>query len=124
MEIVRRGFLDRGPLTDGARVSSDAEFDFTDFYPDQPVLRGTEAMRRFRDRGPWGASIHFEAERFFDVDDERVLVFVRATSTGQTSGVAVETHIAHEVTIRDGWIVRVKVHRDRTRALKALGLAE
>jgi ketosteroid isomerase-like protein len=81
-------------------------------------------MRRFRDRGPWGGSIHFEPERFFDVDDERVLVFVRATSTGQTSGVAVETDVAHEVTIRDGWIVRVKVYRDRARALEALGLAE
>jgi ketosteroid isomerase-like protein len=124
VEIVRRGFLQPGPLVDNARVSPDAEFDFTDVYPDQPILRGADAMRRFRDGGPWGASIHFEPERFFDVDDERVLVFVHATSTGQTSGAAVESRIAHEVTIRDGWIVRIKIYRDRAKALEAVGLPD
>ena len=122
VEIVRHGFLQPGPMVDSARVSPDAEFDFTDVYPDQPVLRGAGAMRRFRDGGPWGASIHFEPRRFFDVDDERVLVFVDATSTGQTSGAAVESRIAHEITVRDGWIVRVKVYRDRAKALEAAGL--
>jgi ketosteroid isomerase-like protein len=123
VEIVRRAFLDPGPLTNASRVSPNAEFDFTDVYPDQPVLRGVEEMRGFRDAGPWGGSIHFEPERYFDVDDERVLVLVRATSTGQTSGVAVESRIAHEFTFRDGLIVRVKVYRDRTEALEAVGLA-
>jgi ketosteroid isomerase-like protein len=124
VEIVRRGFLDPGPLTDAARMAPNAEFDFTDVYPDQPVLRGIEEMRRFRDSGPWGRSLHFEAERYFDVDDERVLVFVRATSTGRTSGVAVESSVAHVITILDGLIVSVKVYRDRAAALKAAGLAE
>jgi ketosteroid isomerase-like protein len=124
VEIVRRGFLDPGPLTDMARIAPDAEFDFTDVYPDQPVLRGIEEMRSFRDAGPWGRSIHFEPESYFDVDEERVLVFVRATSTGQASGAAVESRIAHEVTIRDGLIVRVKVYRTRAEALEAVGLAE
>jgi hypothetical protein len=124
VEIVRRGFLDPGPLTDAAHICADAEFDFTDLYPDQPVLRGIEEMRRFRDGGPWGGSIHFEPECYFDVDSERVLVFVRATSTGRTSGVAVESSVAHEITIRDGLIVRIKVHRDRAEALKAVGLEE
>jgi hypothetical protein len=36
----------------------------------------------------------------------------------------VETAIAHEFTLRDGLIVRVKVHRNRDEALKALGLEE
>ena len=123
VEIVRRGFLDPGPLTDSERVSPNAEFDFTDVYPDQPVLQGVEDMRRFRDSGPWGVSIQFEPESYFDVDNERVLVFVRATSTGQTSGVAVESSVAHEITLREGMIVRVKVYRDRAEALKTVGLA-
>jgi ketosteroid isomerase-like protein len=122
--IVRRGFLDRGRLTEAARLSPDAEFDFTDIYPDQPVLRGVEEMRRFRDASPWGASIHFEPEDYLDIDDERVLVLLRASSTGQASGVAVESAVAQEFTIRDGLIVRVKVYRDRAQALKAVGLAE
>jgi ketosteroid isomerase-like protein len=124
VEIVRRAFLHPGPLTDAPRLSRDAEFDFTDIYPDQPVLRGVEEMRSFRDGGPWGGSIHFAPEDYFDVDDERVLVLVRASSTGQTSGVAVESTVAHEFTLRDGLIVSVKVYRDGAKALKAVGLAE
>ena len=123
VELVRCAYLDAAPLSDGAYVAADAEFDFSEVYPDQPVLRGLEEMRRFRDSGPWGRSIHFEPERYFDVDDARVLVFVRVTSTGQASGAAVETRIAQEFEIRGGQIVRVKVHRDRARALHALGLS-
>jgi len=124
VELVRRAYLDPAPLTDGAYVAPDAEFDFSEVYPDQPVLRGLDAMRRFRDTGPWGRSIHFEPERYFDVDEERVLVFVRVSSTGQASGAGVESAIAQEFTVRDDQIVRVKVHRDRAAALLALGVSE
>jgi ketosteroid isomerase-like protein len=124
VEIVRRGYSEAGPLTDVADLAPDAEFDFTAIYPDQPVLQGIEAMRSFRDAGPWGDSIHFEPERFFDVDAERVLVFVRVTSTGQTSGAAVDSRVAQEFTVRDGLIVRVKIYRDRAEALESAGLAE
>jgi hypothetical protein len=102
VEIVRRGYVDPAPLMSAKHVAPDAEFDFTALYPDQPVLRGVEEMRSFRDAGPWDRSIHFEPERYFDVDDERVLVFVRVTSRGQASGAAVETSIAQEFTIREG----------------------
>jgi hypothetical protein len=45
------------------------------------VFRGTDVVRRFfLEGGPWGGTIQFEPERFFDVDDERVLVFVRVTA--------------------------------------------
>jgi hypothetical protein len=112
------------PLIDRAHVAPDAEFDFTAVYPDQPVLRGIEAMRTFRDAGPWGRSTRFEAERYLAVDEERVLVLVRAIATGRGSGVPVETRIAQEFTIRDRLIVRMKVHRDQSEALKAVGLEE
>ena len=124
VEIVREAFVSGAPLASYERLAPDAEFDFTAAYPDQPMLRGAEQMRAFRDSGPWGRSISFEAERYFDVDDERVLVFVRATASGQLSGTPVETAIAHEFTLRDGLIVRVKVHRNRDEALKAVGLEE
>jgi ketosteroid isomerase-like protein len=124
VEIVREVYVGPGPLSNAGRIAADVEFDFSAIYPDQPLLRGVEEMRSFRDAGPWGQSIHFEPERYVDIDDERVLVFVRATSTGQTSGAPVETRIAQEFTIRDGVIVRVKVHRDRSEALKAVGLGE
>ena len=124
VEIVREIYEGSGVLLDAHHVAPDAEFDFTAMYPEQPVLRGTEEMRGFRDGGPWGQSTNFDPESYFDVDDERVLVFVRATSTGRASGTPIETRIAHEFTIRNRLIVRVKVHRDRSEALKAVGLEE
>ena len=122
LEIVRQAFASDAPLTSSGRLAPDAEFDFTALYPDQPVLRGVDAMRAFRDAGPWGSSISFTPERYLDVDDERVLVFVRATASGQQSGTPVTSLVAHEFTLRDGMIVRVKVYSDRDAALKALGL--
>jgi hypothetical protein len=125
VDLVRSGYADPDPLTTfAARIASDAEFDFTAAYLDGPVLRGIDEIRGFRDAGPWGRSLHFEPERYFDVDSERVLVFVRVTATGQGSGASVETRSAHEFTIRDGLIMRFKVHRDRSEALDALGLSE
>jgi ketosteroid isomerase-like protein len=75
---------------------------------------------RFRDSA-WD-SIRFEPERFFDIDEERVLVFVRATATGSASAATVETNAAHEFAIRDGLVVRVKIYADRAEALDACGV--
>jgi ketosteroid isomerase-like protein len=122
VEIVREIFASAAPITSNPRLAPDAEFDFSGLYPDQPVLRGLEEMRAFRDSSPWGRSLSFAAERLFDVDDERVLVFVRGTASGRQSGVPVETKIAHEITLRRGLIVRVKAYPDRAEALRAVGL--
>jgi len=124
VDIVREAFASAGPLADYKRLAPDAEFDFTAAYPDQPLLRGVEELRAFRDTGPWGKSMRFTAERYFDVDDERVLVFVRATALGQQSGTPVATAFAHEFVLREGLIVRVRVHPNRAEALKAVGLQE
>lgn len=121
--IVREAFAYPGPLTSARQLAPDAEFDFTNLYLDQPLMRGVEEMRAFRDAGPWGASIHFEPERYFDVDDERVLVFVRVSAAGERSGTPVETLIAHEFTLREGVIVRLKAYADRAQALSAVGLS-
>jgi ketosteroid isomerase-like protein len=122
VEIVREAFERAAPMTSAPSLAADAVFDFRALYPDQPLLRGIQEMRAFRDSGPWGDSTSFAAERYFDVDDERVLVFVRATASGQRSGAPVVTRLAHEFTLRHGKIVRVKVYPDREEALKAVGL--
>jgi ketosteroid isomerase-like protein len=127
VEIVRSVYADPRGLTAAAsdKVAADAEFDFTAVYPDRPIVRGVEELRRFRDSGPWsGSPIHFEPERFFDVDDERVLVFVRVSATGDKSGAQVDIRVAHEFTIRDDRVVRFVVHGNRDQALEALGLSE
>ncbi len=127
VEIVRRLYADLRGLTAASKeiVAIEAEFDFTAVYLDKPILRSVDEACDFRDRGPWGGSpIRFERERFFDVDDERVLVYVRVTGTGRQSGVSVELRPAHECTICDGLLVRIKVYGDRAEALEANGLSE
>jgi len=127
VELVRDVYADPGGLTapDSDKVAPDAEFDFTAAYPDTRIVRGVEELRRFRDTGPWsGSPIHFEPERFFDIDDERVLVFVRVSATGSKSGAQVDIRAAHEFTIRDELVVRFKVYGNRDQALEALGLRE
>jgi ketosteroid isomerase-like protein len=105
-------------------VASNGEIDFSAMYPDGPILRGVEASVAYLRSLPWGRSIRIEPERFFDVDDERVLVFVHVTAEGEASGVPVGLRNAHEFTIRDGVSVRWKVYADRGEALEAAGLSE
>jgi ketosteroid isomerase-like protein len=127
VEIVRTVYADPLGITAAAsdKFAPDAEFDFSAAYPDQPILKGGEELRRFRETGPWsGSPIHFEPERYFDVDEERVLVFVRVSVTGRGSGAQVEIRAAHEFTIREELVVRFKVYGDRAEALEAAGLSE
>ena len=78
----------------------------------------------YLDSLPWGRSVKLQAERFFDVDKERVLAFMHITAEGEGSGVPVENRTAHEFTVRDGAVVRWKVYADRSEALEAVGLSE
>ncbi|HMC06249.1 MAG TPA: nuclear transport factor 2 family protein [Solirubrobacterales bacterium] len=106
-------------------VAPNVELDFSALYFDGPVVRGLEEWRRaFADTAPWGRSLTFEPERFFEIDDERVLVFMRVTARGEGSGVPVENRVAHEYTIRDGVLARWKGYADRSQALEAAGLRE
>jgi ketosteroid isomerase-like protein len=127
VELVRGIYEEPGGITGGTseRLARDVRFDFTSAYPDRRILRGIAEVREFRETGPWhGAPIHFKPERFFDVDDERVLVFVHVSVVGAESGIPVETEAAHEFTIRDGLVVYFKVYADRKEALEAAGLFE
>jgi ketosteroid isomerase-like protein len=126
VEAVRGFYADPRGLTVAWSdvLAPEAEFDMSALYPDMAPSAGVAAVQRLRDTGPWvGSSIHLEPERFFDVDDERVLVFVRVSATGQESGVEVEVSAAHEFTFRAGRLTRFKAYRDRDEALRAVGMA-
>jgi hypothetical protein len=133
VEIMRQAFAEFGerPKTEALKelaragsVAPDAELDFSAMYPDGPILRGPKAWVEYLDSLPWGRSVKLEPERFLDVDDERVLVFVHVTAVGETSGVPVGLKSAYEFTIRDGVVVRWKICADRAEALEAAGLQE
>jgi hypothetical protein len=133
MEIVRQGLADFGGdpvhaiedsyLRAADLVAPDVEIDFTHVYPDAPILRGLEAWREFVRSLPW-QTLKLEPERFLDVDDERVLVFMHVTALGEGSHVPVEMRNAHEFTLRNGILVRWRVFGDRAEALEAAGLSE
>ena len=126
LDIVRRIYdgplcLDPDLLTAlGEFANADTPFDFSDAYPDGPVVPGVDGVRRIAAHWPW-AGLHFDPERFLEVDADRVLVFIRATATGVGSGVPVERRTAHECTFRDGRLVRFKVYSEREDALRATG---
>jgi SnoaL-like domain len=132
VDTVRRALTEfdlslSGGIEEAARaglIAPDVEVDFSALYPDGPVLRGIEAWHDHVRSLPWGRSLRLEPERFLDVDDERVLVFMRATAEGEGSRVPIEGRGADEVTIRDGAVVRIKLFRDREEALEAAGLSE
>ena len=132
VDWIRRMFNEFGWSPEGIAAAGraglvvpDVELDFSALYLDGTVVRGLEEWRRtFADSVPWGRSVTFEAERFFDVDDERVLIFMRVTAQGEGSGVPVENRVAHEYTIRDGVLARWKGYSDRSEALEAAGLRE
>ncbi|MFL5870015.1 MAG: nuclear transport factor 2 family protein [Solirubrobacterales bacterium] len=104
------------------RVAPDAVFDFSDAYPDGPVVQGPDAARRFREQGPW-AEIRFDPERLIEVDQARVLVLVRVRLVGAGSGTPVEHPAAHLITVRDGMLTGFKVYLDRAAALAEADLA-
>ena len=67
-----------------------------------------------------------EVDEYRELDDERVLVLVRKSGRGKTSGLelgqirAKGTHLLH---VRDGKVTRSVIYFDRDRALADLGLA-
>ena len=67
--------------------------------------------------------LRVEPEQFFDGDD-RIVVFIRETARGRGSGVEVEIHVAHLVTMRRGKAVRLEYFPEREKALEAAGLSE
>jgi hypothetical protein len=110
-------------LANRERIAPGAELDLSAVYPDAPVSRGFEQALRWAESGPWRKSVTLEAERFVEIDDERVLVLVRVRAKGRGSGVPVEMRDAHEITIRDGTFHRLKIHPDQQQALSRAGVA-
>jgi ketosteroid isomerase-like protein len=85
-------------------------------------VKGVDGVRRTAANWPWEA-LHFDPERFIDVDGQTVLVFVRATATGKGSGIPVERRTAHACRFEDGSLVHFKVYSEREVALEAAGLS-
>jgi|SRR4051794_15548437 len=126
VEIVRRLYRamdERDSKTITELAHPDAEW-----IPDRRVgegpIRGREnIVRFFADRAEMFDELRTDTERFWDKED-RVLVFLRVTGSGQTSGAGFEIRVAHLWTVHDGMAVRGEGYGDRSEALEAAGLSE
>jgi ketosteroid isomerase-like protein len=125
VEVVRRLYeaFNQGALDsvlEGA--NPDVEFDASQRLPDEGVMRGRDAYRRFVERTfeTW-ERFHVELDELLDAGDA-VVAMVRISGVGKASRVAVEERTAHVLWLRDGRPYRVKVFVDRDEALRAAGL--
>ena len=69
----------------------------------------------------------FSVDEYRELDDERVLVLVRRSGRGKTSGLELDqmqTEGAHLFHVREGKVTRLVAYMDRARALADLGLEE
>jgi ketosteroid isomerase-like protein len=83
----------------------------------------TESFRDFL--GAW-RDFRAEVEEYRELDGERVLVLIRFSGRGKTSGLELEQMRAKGATlyhIRGGKVMRIVTYFDRDRALADLGLA-
>ncbi len=108
-------------LTEHAR--SDVEW-----IPDRRVgegaIRGRDkVIEFFTDRASVFGEMEFEVEQTWD-RGEQVLLFLRVSGSGSTSGAGFDIRIAHLWTLKDGGVVRGEGFGDRDEALKAAGLPE
>ena len=59
-----------------------------------------------------------------EVDESRVLAYVRLSASGRTSGISYDTETTNVYELSDGKIRRIQIYLDRKEALQAAGLSE
>ena len=106
-----------------AAFDPEVEGDFT-HMPDGRMANGREELREEVTRWvrTW-ESFETEIEDILDAGGEDVVLIVRQTGTGRTSGVPVEIRYGQVFAVRDGAIVSMKSFLDPAAALEAAGLS-
>jgi ketosteroid isomerase-like protein len=91
---------------------------------DQASYRGLEARVRYERnwRAEWG-DFRYEPDELRDLGD-RFLVIGRISSSGLSSGAAIDSDFANIFTLRAGRVIREQVFLNRAEALEAVGLRE
>jgi ketosteroid isomerase-like protein len=89
------------------------------------VYEGIDGIRRFfadiEDAGP---DFRIELDSLEEVDSQRVLAFMRTSSTGRASGIRLAGSSTNVYDLIDGKISHIRIFLDRQEALKAVGLEE
>jgi ketosteroid isomerase-like protein len=103
----------------------DYEFDNTELWPDVVEVLGFEAAQKtMREYWETFDAYRVEIEEVIHADDGRVVNVVRDGGRMRGTDAEVRNRFFHVWTFRDGRIVRLSVHTDRSRALEVAGLSE
>ena len=128
LDLVRSIYADweRGDFTSAAWAHPQIEYVIAD-GPEPGSYGGLHAVTAaWRDRTiPW-ADARVAAEKYRELDDERVLVFSHWAGRGKTSGMdlgQLGSKGASLFEARDRKVTRIVAYWDRDRALADLGLA-
>jgi ketosteroid isomerase-like protein len=129
VELVRSIYAasERGDFTAAEWAHPDIEYVVAD-GPDAGSWRGLADMAdAARARlSPW-EGYRIEADEYRALDDESVLVLIRRSGRGKSSGLDLDnlaTEGAQLIQVRDGRVVRYVTWLDRKRAFADLGLAD
>ena len=124
LDLVRSIYADweRGDFSNAKWAHSEIEYVIAD-GPEPGSWRGlAELAEDARDLlGAW-EGYRAEAEEYRELDDERVLVLIRRSGRGKTSGLEIATKGAALFQLRDGRVTRYVTYWDRASALADLGL--
>jgi ketosteroid isomerase-like protein len=89
------------------------------------VYEGSDGIRRyFTDIEDAAPDFRIELDGVEEVDSNRLIAFLRISSTGRASGILMATPLTNAYDLIDGKISRVRIFVDRQEALKAVGLEE
>jgi ketosteroid isomerase-like protein len=125
LELVRSIYAgwERGDFSSAAWADPEIEFAYAD-GPEPGHWTGVEAMSaRYLEWLRGWKDFRANPERYLVVDDRRILVFVRNTGRGRTSGVEFEQRsVANFFEIRDGRVTKLVLYWDRDHALADAGL--
>jgi ketosteroid isomerase-like protein len=115
---------ERGDFSSAWWADPDIEFAYAD-GPEPGRWMGVQAMsERYGEWLSGWKDFRAEPEEYLAVDESRILVLVRNTGRGRTSGLEFEARsVANFFEIRDGKVTRLVLYWDRKRALADAGLS-
>jgi ketosteroid isomerase-like protein len=126
LDLVRSIYAawERGDFSSAEWADPQIEFGYAD-GPEPGTWTGVDEMSaRYGDWLRGFKNFRAEPEEYLIADDQRILVFVRNTGRGRTSGLEFEQRsVANFFEIRGGKVARLILYWDRGRALADVGLA-
>jgi ketosteroid isomerase-like protein len=125
LDVVRSIYADweRGDFSSAEWADPEIEFAFAS-GPEPGSWKGLAGMAEgYRDWLRAWKDFRAEPEQYLVLDSERVLVLVRNSGRGRTSGMELESRsVANLFHFRGGKVTRIIVYLDRAQALADLGL--